>query len=265
MKIARRATRGGMGGRALATSYVLIDFENVQPKELGAFGGGEFKVMVFIGPAQPTVPVGLASALQALGHAGSYVHIEGRGPNALDMHIAYYIGRLAVEDPGAVFHIISRDRDYDPLIRHLQTRQIECTRWKSVAEISAARVPVPVPAPRAHAPKAAPKPAPKAAATPGAKAAPKAASRPVSKVARKAVPKVAAKAASNRVDDVIRNLEKRVHARPATAKALVSTVRSHFRGTGITDAEVDAIVDELKKRGLITVKEDKVTYQLTRA
>ena len=252
MKVARRATRGGMGGRALATSYVLIDFENVQPKELGAFGGGEFKVMVFIGPAQPTVPVGLASALQALGHAGSYVHIEGRGPNALDMHIAYYIGRLAVEDPGAVFHIISRDRDYDPLIRHLQTRQIECTRWKSVAEISAARAPVPVPAPRAHAPKA-PKPAPKAAPKASSKAAPKAA------------PKVAAKATSNRVDDVIRNLEKRVRGRPATAKALASTVKSHYRAAGITDAEVDAIVDELKKRELITVKEGKVTYQLTRA
>ena len=165
----------------MATAYVLIDFENVQPKELGAFGGGGFKVMVFVGPAQPSVPVGLASALQALGHAGSYIHIEGRGPNALDMHIAYYIGRLAVTDPGAVFHIISRDRDYDPLILHLKTQDIECTRWKSVAEINAAQAPAPLPA-RAHAPKPAHKPAPKAAAK--AKAAVETAAKPAPKPSR---------------------------------------------------------------------------------
>jgi hypothetical protein len=220
----------------MATAYVLIDFENVQPKELGAFGGGGFKVMVFVGPAQPSVPVGLASALQALGHAGSYVHVEGRGPNALDMHIAYYIGRLAVEDPGASFHIISRDRDYDPLILHLKSKDIECTRWKSVAEIHGARAALPV---RASTPKAAkPKPLPKAA--------PKAAPKPLDRVAK-----------------VVDNLEKRARARPATLAALSSTVKSHFRGAGITDAEVDDIVDELKKRGLIAVKDGKVTYLFT--
>jgi len=232
----------------LATAYVLIDFENVQPKELGAFGGGGFKVMVFVGPSQPTIPVGLASALQALGHAGSYVHVEGRGPNALDMHIAYYIGRLAVGDPGAVFHIISRDRDYDPLILHLKGQNIACTRWKSVAEIHAARTSVPLPAP-----------APKVAAKP-VKAAPKvAAAKAPARAAR--TPKVVAKAAPGRVDGVIQNLEKRARARPGTVKALASTIKSLYRD--IADKEVALIVEELKLRGVIAVDGDKVTYQLS--
>jgi len=232
------------------TAYVLIDFENVQPKELGAFGGGGYKVMVFVGQGQASIPVGLASALQELGGAGSYIQIEGRGPNALDMHIAYYIGRIAATDPGAVFHVISRDRDYDPLIRHLKVRHIECTRWKSIAEINAARLP----APRAPTPKAAPKPAAKAApAKSASKAAPKAAAKPA--------PKAAAKAPSSRVDEVIRNLEKRANARPSTLKALASTIKSHFR-PDITDKEVATLVEELKLRGVVVIDGDKVKYQL---
>jgi hypothetical protein len=231
----------------LATAYVLIDFENVQPKELGAFGGGGYKVMVFVGQGQSSVPVGLASALQELGGAGSYIQIEGRGPNALDMHIAYYIGKLAATDPGATFHVISRDRDYDPLIRHLKTRHIECTRWKSIAEINAARLP----APRAHAPKAAPKPAAKSAPA-------KAASK---KATAKSASKTVAKAASERVNEVIRNLEKRSPALPSTAKALASTIKSLYRD-GVTDKEVATIVEELKLRGVVQIDGDKVRYQL---
>jgi hypothetical protein len=226
----------------LKTAYILIDFENVQPKELGLLGDGAFNVMVFVGQAQPTIPVGLASALQALGDRGKYVHIEGRGPNALDMHIAYYIGRLAAATPGAAFHIISRDRDYDPLIRHLTAQRIPCTRWKSVAEMSAAQTPAAVRAP-AHKPAA--KPATKAAA----KAAQKAAASPSPKQ-------------GNRVDEVVDNLTRRMRARPATLTALTRTIRSHYRGAGIADAEVTAIIDELKARGLIAVKDGKVTYHL---
>jgi cell division septation protein DedD len=237
----------------LATAYVLIDFENVQPKALGAFGGGAYKVMVFVGQGQKSVSVDLASALQELGDAGSYIQIEGRGPNALDMHIAYYIGRIAATDPGAVFHVISRDRDYDPLIRHLKTRHIECTRWKSVAEINAARLPAPA-TPRTHTPKSAHKPSAKAApAKAAAKAAPKATPKPA--------PKAAAKAASERVDEVIRNLEKRERARPSTAKALASTIKALYRG-GITDDEVASVVAELTLRGVVTIDGEKVRYQL---
>lgn len=222
----------------MTLSYILIDFENVQPKELGAFGGGDFKVMVFIGPAQPSVPVGLASALQALGHAGSYVHVAGRGPNALDMHIAYYIGRIAASESGAVFHIISRDRDYDPLIRHLAAKRIACTRWNSIGEMKVGGTPAIA---RATAPKALPKAKARIALPAPAKAATK--------------PPV-----TDRAKDVADNLRKRAKARPSTVAALKATIKTLFRAPPISDAETDRLVDDLKKRGVIAVKDDKISY-----
>jgi hypothetical protein len=72
------------------TSYILVDFENVQPKELSALRGGAFKVMVFVGPAQTSVKVDLAEQLYEFAPPGlsPYVRVRTRGPNALDMHIA---------------------------------------------------------------------------------------------------------------------------------------------------------------------------------
>jgi hypothetical protein len=48
--------------------------------------------------------------------------MTGNGPNALDFHIAYYLGELAVSDPDAYFHIISKDTGFDPLVAHLRER-----------------------------------------------------------------------------------------------------------------------------------------------
>jgi PIN domain len=220
-------------------AYILIDFENVQPDKIGALDAGAFKIKVFVGAKQSRVALGLASALQPMGNAVEYVQIEGSGRNALDLHIAYYIGRLSVEEPGAVFHIVSRDTDYDPLIDHLKGRKIHCHRWSSFGDIPHARAVPPKPAPAARL-AAKPKPLPKAAA--------------------KAVP--AAAAALSQVDEIVDNLVKRARARPSTLKALTSTIKSHFRGIGMTDGEADAIVAALERRGLIAVKDGKVSYRL---
>ena len=48
-------------------NYVLIDYENVQPKNLARLNGHPFKVLVFIGANQEKVPFELASTLQSLG------------------------------------------------------------------------------------------------------------------------------------------------------------------------------------------------------
>lgn len=221
----------------MKTAYILIDFENVQPDQMGALGDGAFKIKVFVGAKQSRVSFGMASALQALGSAAEYVQISGSGRNALDLHIAYMIGRLAVEDPGAVFHVISRDTDYDPLIAYLKKQKIVCHRWAAVTDI---------PHPR-HAPA---KPAPAQA--------PKAAPRSATKVAARSAPP----APRNRVDEIVDNLERRKRALPSTLKALASTIKAHYRGVGIMEAEVDGILDQLAKRGLIVVKDGKVSYQM---
>jgi len=117
----------------MQTTFILVDLENVQPHNLSALEAGSFKVKVFVGAHQTKVPVSLASALQAFGSNVEYVQIEGSGHNALDFHIAYYLGRLAVERPEASFRIISKDTGFDPLVAHMKAKRIHCERLPSLA------------------------------------------------------------------------------------------------------------------------------------
>ena len=126
----------------MATNYILIDFENVHPKNLELVTKHPFKVFVFVGASQTKVPFDLADSMQLLGNSAKYIKIAGNGQNALDFHIAYYIGELAGKDPDAHFHIISKDKGFDPLIKHLKGRKLKVMRETDLAEIPLLRVPV---------------------------------------------------------------------------------------------------------------------------
>ena len=128
-------------GKIKGTKYVLVDFENVQPRNLELLREHPFRVLVFIGANQTKFPRHFVVAMQALGEQADYIEIAGNGPNALDFHIAYYIGELAAKEPDADFHIISRDRGFDPLIRHLNGKQVRVRREKDLAEIPELRIP----------------------------------------------------------------------------------------------------------------------------
>jgi len=119
----------------LKTNYILIDFENVQPKNLGVLKDQDFKVIIFVGSNQTKIPFELVVAMQSLGTSAEYIKIDGNGPNALDFHIAYYIGKLAVENKNAFFHIISKDKGFDPLIKHLKSQKILSMRENSITDI----------------------------------------------------------------------------------------------------------------------------------
>ena len=126
----------------MATNYILIDFENVHPKNLELVTKHPFKVFVFVGANQSKVPFDLADTMQLLGNDAKYIKIAGNGQNALDFHIAYYIGELAGKDPEAHFHIISKDKGFDPLIKYLKGRKIKVMRETDLAEIPLLRVPI---------------------------------------------------------------------------------------------------------------------------
>jgi hypothetical protein len=120
----------------IRTNYVLVDYENVQPKSLMALAGDQpFKVFLFVGASQAKVTFEIAESMQALGSNASYIKISGNGSNALDFHVAYYIGRISCEDPTAFFHIISKDAGFDPLIAHLKSKKILAARHKDVTDI----------------------------------------------------------------------------------------------------------------------------------
>jgi hypothetical protein len=117
------------------TNYILIDFENVQPKSLEPLEDDHFRLLVFVGASQARLPFEIAASLQRLGPRAEYIKICGNSPNALDFHIAYYIGRLASSDPTAYFHIVSKYTGFDPLIQHLRSRKVLAERVKAITDI----------------------------------------------------------------------------------------------------------------------------------
>ncbi len=119
----------------MRTNYVLIDYENVQPTDIALLRDGPFKVKVFLGANQSKVPVALAAAMQALGANAEYVLLDSSGTNALDFHIAYYIGALSAQEPSGFFHIISKDTGFDPLIKHLKMKGVFAQRSVAIASI----------------------------------------------------------------------------------------------------------------------------------
>lgn len=119
----------------MRTNYVLIDLENVQPDTLAGLDAEHFRVIVFVGANQAKVPFDLVSEMQKLGAKAEYIKIAGNGSNALDFHIAYYIGKLAALDATAYFHVISKDTGFDPLIQHLKDLKISAVRSKTIEDI----------------------------------------------------------------------------------------------------------------------------------
>lgn len=119
----------------MKTNYLLVDYENVQPKSLATLNGHPFKVKIFVGAKQTKVPVELARVLQSLGGNAEYIQMCGSGSNALDFIIAFTIGELSKVEPDAYFHIISKDSGFDPLVKHLKSKGILVTRSKSIADV----------------------------------------------------------------------------------------------------------------------------------
>ena len=123
----------------MRSNYILIDFENVQSDALLKVDKARCNVIVFVGSNQTKIPFELASALQHLGNNGRYIKISGNGPNALDFHIAFYIGEIAATNSDAHFYIISKDTGFDALIAHLKTRKISVMRMAQMEDISSAK------------------------------------------------------------------------------------------------------------------------------
>lgn len=211
----------------MKTNYVLIDLENVQPEHLSVLDGQNFKVLVFAGQNQAKISYDFASAIQPLGKNAEYIKIQGNGPNALDFHIAFYIGQFSAENSDSHFHIISKDKGFDPLIKHLESKKIRVHRHKAISEI-----PLPKPAKAKKASAQGPKPA------------------------RSALQE-------ERLRKIVDFLTARGNARPRKLKTLSNSINALF-SKSLAENELKALIDELVKRGVVIVSsnESNVSYQL---
>ncbi|TAG77863.1 MAG: hypothetical protein EAZ21_14020 [Betaproteobacteria bacterium] len=117
------------------TNYIFVDHENVSLADTDALNQEHIRLLVFIGANQKRIDIDAVEAIHKLGQRAQYVRVSANGANALDFHIAFYVGRLAQQDERGYFHIISKDKGYDPLIAHLASQEIQAERIDSIALI----------------------------------------------------------------------------------------------------------------------------------
>ncbi|MEO6273180.1 MAG: PIN domain-containing protein [Rhodoferax sp.] len=106
--------------------HVLLDFENVQPslEVLAKLAPGFTDVWLFHGPHQAKQ----AQALAASHARVTLVPRSGQGPNALDFHVAFYLGYVAAKHPDAELVVIANDRGYDPMLTHARMLKFRARR-----------------------------------------------------------------------------------------------------------------------------------------
>ena len=226
--------------------YILIDYENVQPADLAGLDVQQACVLVFTG-AEQKVGISLIEAVQALGEHGRFIRISGNGRNALDFHIAYYLGQWMERDPQATFLIVSKDTGYDPLITHLNAT------GSRVKRISVALDP---------SKKAAPKKVVQPTAKKAAKKAP--ASQPAKKqaVIKKAAKKstlVANKPQSD-ADKIIKGLKGMLNNLPGSEASLRRMASTWL--VSADNSRMDSAIAELSRRRVIDLTEPKIRYVL---
>ena len=117
----------------MSDRVLLIDLENVQKIDL-SLAPADVRVLVFYGVTQKKFPEELVVQAQPLGTRLKWIKIAGQGPNALDFHIAFYLGQELTHCPTCECTIFSRDTGFDPLIRHLQALGHVCRRVLSLKE-----------------------------------------------------------------------------------------------------------------------------------
>ena len=242
-------------------SHVLVDWENVQPKdsEIKALVPDVTHVWIFHGINQKK-----AEANQgAFGENLTLVPIVRPGKNALDFHLSFYMGYITSRNPDARIVVISNDQGYGPMLGHAQdlgfaARQVGFGKAHAAVptqKIAAKNAPVKkAPAKKATVAK-------KASAQPQAKAA-----LPASKVAAKNAvgktpsPKVvtdvgsAASVADKDFAHVVHSLLKNKN-KPTRRAGLAGMVKSLLDG-GKAEAEVvQQVVSRLIDEGHVVIDE----------
>lgn len=210
-------------------NQVFLDFENVHHIDLSIIGSRSVSFTLLLGANQSKLDAAVVEKLMERAASVQLVRLTTSGRNALDFALAYYVGRAAIADPTAHFHIISKDKGFDSLVAHLNSRHIKANRhddYSSLTFSTSARLPAAQTQP--PAPPAKPEKAP---------------------------PKAS-------LDHTLEYLRKKKTNRPKRKKTLISDLLAHL-GKGTTEAHVGSLIKKLEKEGHISLTDkDAVDYHL---
>ena len=240
---------------------------------------------VFQGPNQAREAAELKAAHEAI----TLVPHSGKGKNALDFHLSFYLGYVAARQPEASLVVVANDTGYDSMISHAKTlgfsvqrigfqaQAVPAVAKKSVAAKKVAAKPqAGAVSTRTHATSDAPRA--KKAAVPANKTVPAdkatgkkapakkqaAANKPAAKAtapAKKLVqPASAAGSESKAYLRVKKALAKTGKEFPHRIKACHRQVQAML-GKGSTAVEMEAVVQRLERANVVTIAGDLVLYR----
>lgn len=116
------------GGEKGLMHRVFVDFENVPSVDLGEIGGKSIMVTLLLGKAQKRLDVSLVQQIQLHAAQIDLRKMDASGRNALDLALAFHLGQAAAAHPEDCYHIISRDRDFEPLMAHVRSTGVRVFR-----------------------------------------------------------------------------------------------------------------------------------------
>ena len=269
-------------------TYILVDFENVQPPDMGLLSGEHYQLRIFRGPHQKKLDFEIAESLQPHGSRVQYIQSDKHGKNALDFHIAFYMGRLIEEleangSPASTntrFVVISKDGGFDALISHVQSLGYGAMKAASirhalgldepVTTTGSALQPTPTQSPPSASPISQPpvKPAAVKKAVPVKQAAPakptatpkKAApvqAKPANATEKKPQAPVRKSLGPDDKEKVIENLRLHPKKRPVKRQTLENHISS-LLGGNVTAKAVRGLVAGLENEGVIKFTENKI-------
>lgn len=108
--------------------HIFVDFENTQVTDLTLIHNKPMRVTLIVGEKQKHLPVSLVQQLLQYHSKVRLLETAASGKNALDLILAFHIGQASKLDTNGHFHIISKDKGFDALIKHLQQQKIVATR-----------------------------------------------------------------------------------------------------------------------------------------
>ena len=203
--------------------HVFVDFENVHSVDLALMADLPVLVTLLIGGMQSKLDTHLVEQIHAHAAKVRLVKLAASGRNALDLTLAYYLGQAVTENDKAELHIVSKDKDFEPLIAHLRATKLKVSRTESFAALPF------LPAGKRAAVSREPRATPKKAL---------------------AVPKTTPEGRSAKVFARLQNPLSR--NRPSNERAL----RAHLRtalGKQSSEANVESVLAQLQDQNVLTI------------
>lgn len=204
-------------------NILFVDYENTGKVDLNSIPA-DVLVPFFFGASQKSVPTEFLKAALKLRDRFLPIDIQGQGKNALDFHISFYLGESLAANPQGRCVILSKDKGFDPLVKHLTGRGFAVRRAGTLAEAFG------TPAQKKSAKKA-------AAADPKAD-----------------LPTLFAAALQ-----LLQGMQPRAH--PRKRKGLVAHLHNHF-GKKIPETELQKVVDRMIAEKRISETEGSLVYEL---